>query len=103
LCYTPQQSEIHQVTGTSIASNEMKAAMQTTDALKPGQALHRSLRLRLFLWYGSLIAVALGFFGLLFLFLTTDAINTSVNSALQTEARVAMIDVLDDVNVASPY
>ena len=81
----------------------MKAVMQNTKALKPKQALRRSLRLRLVLWYGSLIAVALGFFGLLFLFLTTDAINLSVNSALQTEARVAMIDVLEDLDSVSPY
>src|SRR5215471_9513271 len=82
---------------------KMKAVMQTTGALKPRQVLHRSLRVRLVLWYGSLIAVALGFFGLLFLFLTTDAITRSVNSALQTEARVAMVDVLDDVNSVAPY
>jgi two-component system, OmpR family, sensor kinase len=81
----------------------MKVVMQTTKALKPKQALRGSLRLRLVLWYGSLIAVALGFFGLLFLTLTTDAITTSVDSALQTEARVAMVDVLDDVIGAPPY
>ncbi|HXX77285.1 MAG TPA: HAMP domain-containing sensor histidine kinase, partial [Ktedonobacteraceae bacterium] len=77
--------------------------MHKTEVLKPRQAMRRSLRLRLVLWYGSLIAVALGFFGLLFLFLTTDAITTSVNSALQTEARVAMVDVLDDVHGTPPY
>lgn len=81
----------------------MKEVMQTPKAWRPKQALSRSLRLRLVLWYGSLIAVALGFFGLLFLFLTTDAIMTSVNSALQTEARVAMVDVLDNVNGVPPY
>jgi signal transduction histidine kinase len=81
----------------------MKVVVQTPKAWRPKQALSRSLRLRLVLWYGSLIAVALGFFGLLFLFLTTDAITTSVNSALQTEARVAMVDVLDDVNGFPPY
>jgi two-component system, OmpR family, sensor kinase len=84
-------------------SIDMKAVKHTTEAVKPKQVLHRSLRLRLVLWYGSLIAVALGFFGLLFLFLTTDAITKSVNSALQTEARVAMVDVLDDVHGAPPY
>src|SRR5437763_15535805 len=81
----------------------MKAAMHTPQASKPKQALPRSLRLRLILWYGSLSAVALSFFGLLFLILTTDAITTSVNSALQTEARVAMVDVMDDVIGAPPY
>ncbi len=66
-------------------------------------SLPHSLRLRLILWYGSLIAVALGFFALLFLLLTTDAIDQSVNSALRTEARVAMLDVLNDLSAAPPY
>lgn len=46
---------------------------------------------------------ALGFFALLFLLLTSDAIETSVNSALRTEARVAMLAVLDDVQASPPY
>ena len=65
--------------------------------------LPHSLRLRLILWYGSLIAVALGFFALLFLLLTTDAIDQSVNSAIRAEARVAMLDVLDDLGTVPPY
>src|SRR5439155_17919045 len=81
----------------------MKAAMHTPQTSEPKRSLPRSLRLRLILWYGSLIAVALGFFALLFLLLTTDAINASVNSALRTEARVAMLDVLDDMSAAPPY
>ncbi len=81
----------------------MKAIKHTSQALEPKRALPRSLRLRLILWYGSLIAVALGFFALLFLLLTTDAIDSSVNSALRTEARVAMLDVLNDLSAAPPY
>src|SRR2546421_4315067 len=81
----------------------MKAAMHTPQASEPKRAAPRSLRLRLLLWYGSLIAVALGFFALLFLLLTTDAIDSSVNSAVGTEARVAMLDVLDDLSAAPPY
>ncbi|HAH01297.1 MAG TPA: hypothetical protein DCL75_21185 [Ktedonobacter sp.] len=84
----------------------MKAVMHTTKAAEPGrseQGLPRSLRLRLILWYGSLIAIALSFFALLFLLLTTDAIDQSVNSALRAEARVAMLDVLHDLSPAPPY
>jgi len=81
----------------------MKVIMQKPEASEVKRSQPRSLRLRLVLWYGSLIAVALGFFGLLFLFLTTDAINQSVNSALRTEERVAMLDVLDDLSTAPPY
>ena len=54
----------------------MKAIMHTHQALEPKRPLTRSLRLRLIFWYGSLIAVALGCFALLFLFLTTDAIDS---------------------------
>src|SRR5437660_5042558 len=67
------------------------------------QGRPRSLRLRLLLWYGSLIAVALGFFAMLFLILTTDAIEQSVNSAVHAEARIAMLDALDDLFSAPPY
>src|SRR5438552_1860112 len=67
----------------------MKAAMHTPQASEPKRALPRSLRLRLILWYGSLIAVALGVFALLFLLLTTDAINQSVTRAARTERRAA--------------
>ena len=81
----------------------MKAVMHTHQASEPKRPPPRSLRLRLLLWYGSLIAVALGFFALLFLLLTTDAIDQSVNSALRTEGRVAMLDVLNDLSADPPY
>src|SRR5437588_3355527 len=81
----------------------MKAAMHTPQALEPKRVLPRSLRLRLILWYGSLIAVALGFFALLFPLPTTDAINQSVIDAVRTEGRVAMLDVLDDLTASPPY
>src|SRR5437588_808827 len=81
----------------------MKMALHTRKVVQPRRSLPRSLRLRLLLWYGSLLAVALGFFALLFLLLTTGAINNSVNSAVRTEARVAMLDVLDDLSAAPPY
>src|SRR5436309_13688420 len=81
----------------------MKTVMHIRKALGPKRPLPRSLRLRLILWYGSLIAVALGFFALLFLLLTTDALDQSVNSAQRTESRVAMLDVLGDRFAAPPY
>ena len=81
----------------------MKAVLQTRRSAQAKRTSPRSLRLRLLLWYGSLIAVALGFFALLFLLLTTDAIDASVNSALRAEARVAMLDALGDLSAASPY
>ena len=81
----------------------MKAVIQTRRPAQAKRTYPRSLRLRLLLWYGSLIAVALGFFALLFLLLTTDAIDASVSSALRAEARVAMLDALGDLSAAPPY
>jgi two-component system OmpR family sensor kinase len=81
----------------------MKAVMHTTKASEPERGRPRSLRLRLILWYGSLIAIALSFFALLFLLLTTNAIDTSVNGALRTEARVAMLDVVHELSSTAPY
>ena len=81
----------------------MKTALQTRRPAQAKRNYPRSLRLRLLLWYGSLIAVALGFFALLFLLLTADAIDTSVSSALRAEARVAMLDALGDLSAAPPY
>jgi two-component system OmpR family sensor kinase len=103
LCYTPIQGETLLRFCLFAASIEMKVVMHTTKALEPGRGLPRSLRLRLILWYGSLIAVALSFFALLFLLLTADAIDSSVNGALRTEARVAMLDVLQDLSSTAPY
>jgi two-component system OmpR family sensor kinase len=40
---------------------------------------------------------------MLFLILTTDAIEQSVNSAVHAEARIAMLDALDDLFSAPPY
>src|SRR5438045_2443615 len=81
----------------------MKAVRFTRKVAQPLRPLSRSLRLRLLLWYGSLIAVALGFFALLFLLLTTGAIDTGVISAVRAEAGVAMLDVLVDLSAASQY
>ncbi len=84
-------------------SNQIHINMRTPKGTVFDWGRPRSLRLRLLLWYGSLIAVALGFFALLFLILTTGAIEQSVNSAVRAEARIAMLDVLDDLSSAPPY
>ncbi len=86
-----------------MSEHEMKAVTLQDTSSTPKHRFPQSLRLRLLLWYGSLIAVALGFFASLFLLLTTDAIDQSVNSALHTEARVAMLSVLDELSSTPPY
>lgn len=68
-------------------------------------ALNRphSLRLRLILWYGVLVIIALGFFAGLMLFLTTEAMNQSVDSAVRAETHVAALDVNRELYTVSPY
>jgi two-component system, OmpR family, sensor kinase len=63
----------------------------------------RSLRVRLLLWYGTLLAVALSSFAVLILFLATDAISQSVDSAIRAEARIALLDVSRELSPTPPY
>jgi two-component system, OmpR family, sensor kinase len=63
----------------------------------------RSLRVRLLLWYGTLLAVALGSFVVLILFLATDAIGQSVDSAIRAEARIALLDMSRELSPTPPY
>lgn len=69
----------------------------------PVQRQQRSLRVRLMLWYGALLAVALGIFGLLVLTLATDALNQSVMSAISAEARIASLDLKRELQPNPPY
>ncbi len=77
--------------------------LRKTGGVLPVQRQPRSLRLRLMLWYGALLAVALGFFGLLVLTLATDALNQSVMSAISAEARIASLDVKRELLPNPPY
>jgi len=70
----------------------------TPDREKP-----RSLRLRLVLWYGTLLAVALGLFAVLLLVLTMDAISQSVDGDVQAEARIAALNVHNSLSAMPPY
>src|SRR5260370_1236389 len=87
----------------SDVSKRIRRDIHTPKATVFERGRPRSLRLRLLLWYGSLIAVALGFFAMLFLILTTNAIEQSVTSTVHTEARIAMLDTLDNLFPAPPY
>ncbi len=77
--------------------------MSTSKAELPQRIQHRSLRLRLALWYGGLLALALGLFAVLILFLTTDAIGQSVDSAVRAETRVATLDASRELSATPPY
>jgi len=63
----------------------------------------RSLRMRLLLWYGTLLAVALCLFAVLILVLTTNAIEQNVDSDVMAEARVASLNIQPELTVQSPY
>lgn len=67
------------------------------------QLQSRSLRLRLVLWYGALLTVALIFFVVLVWGLTTDALNQSVESSVRAEARVADLALSHEILSTSPY
>jgi signal transduction histidine kinase len=63
----------------------------------------RSLRLRLALWYGALLALVIALFGVAVLLLTTSAIMDGTDAAVHAEARVASTDVEHDLTPTSPY
>ncbi len=65
--------------------------------------LPRSLRLRLLVGYGALLTLALGFFAVLIMVLTTDALNQGVESAINAEARIVTADLRRELSPASPY
>src|SRR5215469_5877782 len=77
--------------------------MRMSDVPISDRGKPRSLRLRLVLWYGALLAVALGLFVVLVLVLTMNAINQSVDSDVQAEARIASLDISNGLSALPPY
>ncbi len=67
------------------------------------QKKHRSLRLRLLLWYGMLLAIALVFFAALMLLLTMDAIDKIVESSVHTESSFALVATRRELRSTPPY
>ncbi|MDQ2903477.1 MAG: HAMP domain-containing sensor histidine kinase [Ktedonobacteraceae bacterium] len=62
-----------------------------------------SLRLRLVLWYGMLLAVALALFAALVLVLTTNTIDTNADSDVRAETRVAVLELGHKLSPLPPY
>ena len=69
----------------------------------PGQRPPHSLRLRLAVWYGTLLTVALVVFSALILLLTLDANRQSVDNALRAEARLATVNLHRELSPTPPY
>jgi two-component system OmpR family sensor kinase len=77
--------------------------MRIPEVPTPDRGRPRSLRLRLVLWYGALLAVALGLFVVLVLVLAMNEINQSVDGDVQAEARIASLDISNSLSAIPPY
>ena len=77
--------------------------MRRLNAPPSDRSRPQSLRLRLLLWYGSLLIVALGVFATLILLLTTNALNQSVDSSVRTEVRVVSVAITSRLSSTPPY
>ncbi len=97
--------QAHQVQASSSARQKMSTLTGSSRILAFVRARLplRSLRLRLLLSLGILLISALGLFAVLTLVSTTDAINQSVDNAIRSEARVALLDVDRSLHTQSPY
>lgn len=62
-----------------------------------------SLRLRLMLWYGSLLLLGLSCFALLVLFLAANTINANIQSAIGEVTRAATLDLDRSLSSLPPY
>lgn len=74
-----------------------------THTSPPGQGRPRSLRLRLMLWYGTLLSLALGCFATLVLVITTGAVYRSVDDAVRAEARITTLAMQRKLSATAPY
>lgn len=63
----------------------------------------RSLRLRLALWYGGLLAALLAIFAVLVLSVATQSLEAGVQSAIEAETRVALLDLDHQLAPTPPY
>ncbi|HCI82554.1 MAG TPA: hypothetical protein DHW02_23000 [Ktedonobacter sp.] len=87
-----------------MSSKNKAIAPQTATQPSPFNPLRpRSLRLRLVLWYGLLITIALTGFAVLVLSFTTNALNQSVESSVRTEAHAVSVEVNSELLSVPPY
>ncbi|WIG59123.1 MAG: ATP-binding region, ATPase-like:Histidine kinase A, N-terminal:Propeptide, PepSY amd peptidase M4 [Ktedonobacterales bacterium] len=87
-------------------ANMRKGPLAARRAMGGGKGVEReprSLRLRLALWYGALLAVALTLFAGLILLLSADALNSSVETAISAEARGVQTQLHTELSATPPY
>jgi two-component system, OmpR family, sensor kinase len=85
------------------SKNKIRTRSSIFQAAAPDQKKHHSLRLRLMLWYGILLAIALVFFAALVLLLTMDAIDKIVESGVRTESLFALVSIRRELRSTPPY
>jgi signal transduction histidine kinase len=92
---TPRQVKPPRAWSRALSADGVRDA---DHALQP-----RSLRLRLALWYGALLASALLLFGALVTVVTTNAILQSVDTALSAETRIVTLNLDRALAPTPPY
>ncbi|MDQ6659395.1 MAG: HAMP domain-containing histidine kinase [Chloroflexota bacterium] len=81
----------------------MSAKDESSHVSIPDQRFSHSLRLRVVLWYGTLVTIALVTFAALVWGVTTDVLGQSVTSAVRAEARAASLQVNNELLSTPPY
>src|SRR6266567_4861017 len=85
------------------SKNKVRMRSSVLQAPVPDQKKLHSLRLRLLLWYGMLLTIALVFFAALVLMLTMDVIDKIAESTVQTESRFAVVAIRQELHSRPPY
>lgn len=88
---------------SSVTSPLSSQSQQDREARQVQHIQSRSLRLRLVLWYGILVTLALGLFIVLMLVLTSNLLYQSATDALQAEVRATSSQVQHELLATHPY
>lgn len=81
----------------------MSSKSDASSTFPPEQFQPRSLRLRLVLWYGTLLTLALIIFALLVWGFTTDVLDQNIDNAVRAEATAAEVTLNRELISTPPY
>lgn len=88
----------------SLKSEIIHTSASVSGSMRPGdEHLPRSLRLRLMLWYGVLIAISLSIFAGLILYFTSQAVQANIDSTLQLQGLIIQREVEKQLSTTPPY